>query len=326
MKKLVSLTLTLVMIVACLSGLALAAGTVPTDSAKPIAIVTTGATSVECKTVEEMIAAVDASGKSVVAIQQDFEWTDEVAIMFPYSCTIDFGGHTVTTCQSAKTNGFQIVASGSENNITTLQNGTLNCTRLGLKIQSGAGGFVVKNMVMLTTAECLSPDDDTYVGDSYVENSTLISKEWGALAFNADADFTKHTVHIKDTTMISLKGAGCVLLDVGRDSTIGGVVDLGTNVTMYTRSATYFKSAVTVTGEEVTKGAETVTYENTELGVKLDKLNKYATAAPAGEPEVPQSGTADTEVPTTGISVVGLGILAAISAAGAAFTLRKKED
>jgi len=326
MKKLVSLTLTLVMILACLSGLALAEGTVPADAAKPIAIVTTGTTTVECKTVEEMVAAVDASGKSVVAIQQDFAWTNAVPIDFPYACTIDFGGHTVTTSEDTSIDGIRIMAAGTENNVTTFKNGTLVAGRIGIRIRSGAGGMNVKDLTVICKNECLSPDDATYAGDSYVEDGLFISKEWGPLAFNVGDDCSKHTIHVKDSTLVSLAGAGVVVFDIGNSGCVAGTIDLGTGVVMYTRSASFASGVVPVTGEEVTKAPERATYENTELGIKLDKLNKYTTAPSPEEPEVPQGGVADSDVPTTGISVVGLGILAAISAAGAAFTLRKKED
>ena len=332
MKKLISLTLALIMIIACLSGLAVAADpTVPSEPGKPIAKATTGTKTTECKTVEEMLAAVDATGKSVITILQDFSYTDKKTMELPYSCTIDFDGHTVTGSKDEKTDAFTVAAVGTENNITTLKNGTLLFGRLGLRIWQG--GFTASNMVMYGTNECLSPDDPAFKGENLIENCVLVSKEWGAFAYNLGGDFSGQSTTIKDSDLVSLKPAGSVLLDFGNSNTMNGKIVLGTGVNMYgMKIFSYAHAGMKLEGEKATKATATQTFENTALEIKQEGMTVFATPASPVAPVVPETPatpatptTPEAPVPATGVSVVGLSILAAVSAAGA-FVARKKEN
>ena len=330
MKKLISLALALTLILACLGTLSFAADTtVPAEPGKPIAKVTTGTKTTECKTVEEMLAAVDATGKSVITILQDFSYTDKKTMELPYSCTIDFDGHTVTGSKDEKTDAFTVAAVGTENNITTLKNGTLLFGRRGLNVL--AGGFTASSMVIYgPVGEPISPDDTNFKGDSLIENCTLIAGDWGGMSFNNGGDHSNHHVTIKDSTLVTLNPGGCVLLDVDSKVTAGGKVTLGTGVKMYGCRIYSFASAmIKLDGETATKNAEPQTFEYPELNIKMANMTLFETA-PTPAPVVPETPATPTvpeaPVPTTGVSVVGLSILAAVSVAGAAFAARKKEN
>jgi len=322
MKKLISLFL----ILSCLATLALAA-TVPTEAGKPIVTVTTGSNSVQCNDVEVMLENVDASGKTVITVLQDFSYPD-AAIKLPYSCTIDFNGHTVTGCQDVKTNAFEVQAAGSENNITTLKNGTLLYGQRGLNVKGG--GFAVTDMLMYgPIGEPVSPMDTNFEGNSLIENSTLIARDWGGMSFNAAGDHSKHTVTIKDSTLLTLNAGGCVLIDVDSKVTAGGNIVLGTGVKMYGAKINSFASSLNkVTGETATKNPETQTFELPELNIKATGLTLFETApTPAPvvpetpvAPEAPATPVPEAPVPTTGVSVVALGVMAAVSLAGAVIT------
>ena len=333
MKKLISLTLALIMIIACLSGLAVAADpTVPSEPGKPIAKVTTGTKVVECNTVAEMVAAVDKTGNSVITILQDFSYDNtKGAITFPYSFTMDFNGHTMDVDKSAKVDSFIVNLAGTENKITTLKNGTLLFGRLGLRIWQG--GFTASNMVMYGTNECLSPDDPAFKGENLIENCVLVSKEWGAFAYNLGGDFSGQSTTIKDSDLVSLKPAGSVLLDFGNSNTMNGKIVLGTGVNMYgMKIFSYAHAGMKLEGEKATKATATQTFENTALEIKQEGMTVFATPASPVAPVVPETPatpatptTPEAPVPATGVSVVGLSILAAVSAAGA-FVARKKEN
>ena len=127
MKKLLSLTLALVMIVTCLAGLA---------SAATIATIETNGKTVEAATVEDIIAAIDASGKSVVTLKADVTYDKQAS--FPYSCTIDMAGHTWT---AEKSNAFAIAAVGTENEIATLKNGIVLHKVVGFFLHLLVDGF-----------------------------------------------------------------------------------------------------------------------------------------------------------------------------------------
>lgn len=320
MKKFASLLLALALVITCLSSLAFAAD--------PIATVTTGDKTVEVTTIPDLTKAISPSGLSVVTFLKDIEYNDS-SIDLPYSCTVDLGGHTIKT-NPAKHNGFTINGVGEENKVTTIKNGTLVYNYYGVRVN--AGGIVLSDMIMHGLfAECVTlyvtaPD---FNDNNLIENCVLLCDEWGSICWNEkDTDYSKTKITIRDTDLISRHPSGVALIDVGQGDCVGGTVELGTGVNFYafmTRS--YVGSSVKLTGEAVTLVEEkTATVEIPELGLKIEKLNKWSTPATPipVEPEVPATpAVPEAPVPTTGVSVTALGIMAVVSLAGAAVASKK---
>lgn len=320
MKKLISLVLALILTVTCLSTLSFAAD--------PIAKIVTGDKTVEVATVPEITAAIDKSGNSVVTFLQDVEYLDGPVIL-PYSCTVDLGGYTLTTNPTMH-NGFDINGVGTENKITTIKNGTVIYNYHGVRVNDG--GIVLSNLTMHGLfAECVtlyiySPD---FNDANLIENCTLVCDEWGSFAFNEkDGDYSKVKVTVRDSNLISRKPSGVPLLDVGSGDCISGTVELGTGVNFYAyMTRTYSGEKVKLTGETVTMVEEkTASIEIPELNMKIEKLNKWSTPAtpvPVAPvvPEVP--AVPEAPVPTTGVSVMALGVMAAVSLAGAAIAKKR---
>ena len=90
MKKVISLLLLLCMAVG-MFGCAKAQKIDP----NAIAGVTLGGETKYVLTVEELVNAIDPSGNSVVTLLKDVETKETIKL--PYSCTIDFAGHTIAT-------------------------------------------------------------------------------------------------------------------------------------------------------------------------------------------------------------------------------------
>ena len=90
MKKVVSLLLLLCMAVGMFG-----CGKAQKIDPNAIAGVTLGGETKYVLTVEELVNAIDPSGNSVVTLLKDVETKDTIKL--PYSCTIDFAGHTIAT-------------------------------------------------------------------------------------------------------------------------------------------------------------------------------------------------------------------------------------
>jgi len=323
MKKLLSLTLALVMIVTCLAGLA---------SAATIATIETNGKTVEAATVEDIIAAIDASGKSVVTLKADVTYDKQAS--FPYSCTIDMAGHTWT---AEKSNAFAIAAVGTENEIATLKNGIVLHKVVGVRVN--AGGLVVSNMIMRGTggaSVCFYDATGKYNDVNLIENCTLVSDIYGTVGYNGkDTDFSKCNFTIKDTTMVCPKEAGSFNFIKQGASTMGNVT-LGTGVTIYSyKPDSYAVAGYTFSGETLTAETALAAIEVPTWNLKFAGMSKWATpATPApvvpetpatpAVPEAPATPSAPStpapSVPATGVSVVALGVMAVVSLAGAVIT------
>ena len=228
-----------------------------TDDPKPespfVAIVTTGDKVVEAVTLDEMIAAVDASGNSVVTLQKDI--TTDSAIMLPYCCTFDFNGFTVQTDPS-KGNGIHIQAVGTENKMSTFKNGTLIHYDAGLRLTSG--GFVVDNMTILSNQGAPICLMDTEAGtENVIRNSFLASKAWGCFSFNnKNKDFSSVRVTVESSKLVSYKKNqdSTSVVFVKQAGAIAGELVFGKDVELYSYNGAYANAEYTrISGQKPAK-------------------------------------------------------------------------
>ena len=333
----------------------------PTTPAAPaadaIATVVTGDKTVEVKTVEELVAAIDATGKSVVTLLKDITTEISGGIKVPYSFTIDLNGKTIAT-NPASGNCITVEAAGTENNVTTVKNGTLKFFEVGVRVNQG--DVVVENMTLLSDNGAPTAMYDSE-GTFTIKDSFVANDNWLVFSFNKkETDFSKATLYIENTTMVAYKVSEKGQAVIGRNnSTITpGAIVFGKGVEMYSYYNTAvdypFSSSVftNITGEPVTKAEGTY---NVEVdGKTVEGLFKWTTpveapaqpetpatpavpetpaqpetpATPAvpetpatpAVPEVPTTNVPDVEVPKTGASVIALGVMAVISMAGAVVT------
>ena len=334
MKKLVSLTLALVMIVTCLAGISFAAD--------PIAKVETNGKVVEVATMEELLAAIDESGKSVVTLLKDV--STDAANTVPYTCTLDLNGHKLSTTAS---NAWIINAAGTEYAVSTIKNGTIDGAMSA--IQWRAGGLIVDGCTLIgrgsTAIQILNhadadPNAAAHKDINIIKNSTLQSTAWHVLSFNSkEKDFTAVNLTLENSTFVA--HTKNYLISSQSGATFGSI-NFGKGVEFYTQGTAYKAKGLTQeTGEAVTQAAGV--HSVTVNGVTLDGLNKFvtpeyvapvvpetpatpavpetpATPAQPATPSVPTTGTPDVTVPATGVSVVALGVMAMVSLAGAVIT------
>ena len=237
-----------------------------------IATVKNGQITTYATTVAEMTAAIASSGNSVVTIHEDINY--EGTITLPYSCTLDFGGHTVTTKQDGG-NGIQISAIGSKNATTTIKNGTLLHYEVGLRVNAGA--IVVENMTIRSKSGApvgLYETSADYKDINRISNSTLSSGKFGAIVFNKkDTDFSATGISVDNSVLIAEKADGAYTLNK-QSGTTGGTMTLGSNVDLYTYHSSYVSSTITMAGLDVTK----TTGASVEVcGTTFTGMNKWST-------------------------------------------------
>ena len=233
---------------------------VPADA---IAAVVTGEQTVYVKSVKELEEAVDATGNSTVTLLQDISHNKTVTL--PYACTMDFGGHTLTTNPEMGI-GLKVVDAGSENAVTTLKNGVLRAYSDG--IRSEAGGISVENMqiycVLGTCVNYYVPAGDAQT--NRITGSTLVSEEYACVAFGKnDADYSKSGLTIADTVLIAAKQDGQQVFVRSTGETACARVVLGDGVGIYTYSAQVAGTDMLFTGsglcrEETDVSADGKTY------------------------------------------------------------------
>ena len=283
MKTLISLTLPLIMLVTCLAGISFAAD--------PVATIVTGSKVVEAADLSEVLAAIDPSGNSIVTLKADL--SNGAQIVFPYSCTIDLNGHKISTTAV---------------------------------IVQGRGSVAV----------AIYETDTQYNDANFITGCTIISTIWGAFGFNHQTEIqTGVKCYIENSKLISSKEAGSELFSAKMGD---GTVILGKGVEMYSYKPDGWQGKKTLfEGETVKAEFALGTVEIPELNTKLAGLSYWHTpeyvaaeapAAPAqpevpaapAVPEVPTTTTPDVTAPTTGVSVVALGVMAMVSLAGAVIT------
>ena len=243
--------------------------------ATAIATVTNGDKTVAVETLDEMLSAIASDGKSEIKLYKDI--TGSGAIRLPYSCTIDFDGHTLDN-SAGKGNGLEILAAGSENAVTTLKNGTLIHWVLGVRVNDG--GIVVDNMEIRGLSGCpvgiYSTEDHKAVNK--ITNSTLSSAAYGCVTFGlADTDFTATGITIDNSVLISQKTAGQHVFVRNNAGTQAGTITLGENVDIYTyASAT---APYKLAGKALNQAPDAATV--TVAGTQYTGLNHFTTNAVA---------------------------------------------
>ena len=217
----------------------------PAVDPNAIASVTNGAQTEYVTAISEMTAAVAADGNTQITLLKDITASD--AITFPYSCTIDLNGHTISTLPSTG-NCLQITAAGTQNKTTTVKNGTMLYYQVGLRVAQGA--FIIDNMTMHGTVGTAIAIRDTadYASINRISNSTLTSGGWGCVAFHVStSDFSNTGYSIDNSTLISyVQPASNTLTKSG--SAVPGSVTLGENVNLYTYAASFTASGYVVKG------------------------------------------------------------------------------
>jgi len=228
MKKWICLLLALVMTfgtVGCVNTQEPAAG--PNDIAK----VVTGGKTQFVQTVEDLVKAVDPSGNTVITVLKDISY--EKSVELPYSCTLDLGGHTVST-NPKKGIGMSVAAAGSENPVMTLKNGTLRSYADGIRVKSGA--VVISGVTMYTQyGNCVALYDTNaaYLEVNRIENSTLASAAYGCLTFSeTEGDFSKTGITVTGTQLIAYDADGAMVFTKNGNA-VAGLVDLGAGTTVY---------------------------------------------------------------------------------------------
>jgi len=277
MKKLISLTLALVMLCTCLSGLVFAAD--------PIAKVTTNDQTTDCMTMEEVVSLIDPSGKSVVTFLTDV--TAEKGYTYPYSCTIDLNGHTYST---SKGNAFSIKAVGTENTTTFIKNGVAKGQVMGIRCDDG--GLNLENlMVSAQTAPAVGINTlkEQYNADNRISGCTLVSFGWVSFSFNKIDNDNKGvpqpnvSCYIENSKIISMRDAGSEPLYSRTDS--NNVVTLGKDVEMYSYKPDACNHRnVVLAGEKVKAEFSLKKIEIPELDLKAAGLSYWHTHEVA-EPE-----------------------------------------
>ena len=344
MKKLLSLTLVLVMIVTCLAGISFAAD--------PIAEVTNGTKVTQVTDVTELAdaALITPDGKAVIKFLQDVTTTGRINL--PNPCTVDLNGKTITIQKEDGTlagNGLQFVEQKEATNLTsTVKNGTLNCGVVGVRVSKGAGGVIIDNMIIRTTG---GTGLGVYHADknntNIIRNTTIFSDIWaGVVFYNEDHQAAGTKVTIENTTIVCPKPAGANAFDkndlIKDDNITGnaGIVELGFDVKIYGTKDVFALTNATapiMTGKEAVLKVSDKSASFKLGDLSASGLNVWETeaapapvapvtpAAPAtpstpATPSVPTTGTPDVSLPTTGVSVVALGVMAMVSLAGAVIT------
>ena len=193
---------------------------VPETTIDPTAIasVTTGENTVWIHEAAEIIDAIDASGNSVVTFYQDISYNKAMEI--PYSCTVDFGGFTLTT-NPQQGLGIQVREAGAENQTTTLKNGQIVSYSDSVRVKAGA--LVMSNMQVETAfGNCVAlyDTDAAYKDLNRIENSTLYCADGTCLSYSENsADYSATAMTLLNVDCISsAEGGSQVLTKMGNDT------------------------------------------------------------------------------------------------------------
>ena len=239
-----------------------------------IATVVNGQLTQYATTQEELESLVSPTGNSLVTLYADIETQN--ALVMPYTCTIDMNGHSLWVDPvNTQKNGIWIEASGSQNKVTTVMNGSITAYQVGIRMDGGP--VVVKNMdIHCTTGTTIALMDTTaYDRSCTVIGCTLASGSYSQVAFNYKAeDFSNTKVYIVDSTLVSYKNPGTQNFSK-QTNTIPGTITLGENVTLYTYASSYAASGITVDGKALTKTTDQTV---TAAGQTFTGMNKWQTA------------------------------------------------
>ena len=220
-------------ITALLLALGLVAGlTACGEKADPNAIakVVTGDSTRYVQTVEEMTAAMDSKGNTVITLLKDISYPD--TLMLPYTCTIDFDGYTFSS-NPERGVGIIVSKAGTENPALKLCNGTLKSYADGVRVKEGA--LILSGMELYTVfGNCVALYDteEAYEDINRIENCTLVSESFGCLSYNeGDTDFSKTGITIENTRLVAANREGEKIFN--KFSAASGRVVLGEGVELY---------------------------------------------------------------------------------------------
>lgn len=220
---------------------------------------------------DDLIAAVSADGNSVITLQADL--TNNAAISLPFTCTLDCNGFSIAT-PPTRNNGINILKAGTDNKVFTIKNGTLTHYEIG--VRSGEGAVVISNMTIVSNggAPVGLYDTTDYSAINKIENSTLVSKNWGCIVFNGSkADMSNTGITIENSTLVASKSGGHALFIINQAS-LPGKITLGANVNMYSYG-TALTSKVEVAGVDPVQMQDTASV--TVLDVTYSGLNHWTT-------------------------------------------------
>jgi len=353
MKKLVSLTLALVLIITCLSGIVFAAD--------PIAKVVTGDKTVEVTTVDQLAAAIDTKGTSAVTLLKDVTITATMRIP---TCKFDLNGHTVTGKDAAGAwiHPIYFDVAKTDDAATNLVSEITNGTIIGMNtVSCNVGALHASKLTLVANGghgfqltQVSSKENSLNKGkwnDSNIIEDCVAYVDRCALAYNnSGGDFSAVKFLIKNSTFVTKtenskdKLLGCAVKE--GLTTVPGTYELGENVNFYHPESTPVvrdNPTPTITGKELKK--QDGTHAATVLDTKYEGLVLSTTTVPAPAqpetpavpttpaqpetpaapstpaqpttPSVPTTTVPDVEVPKTGASVVALGVMALVSLAGA---------
>lgn len=184
---------------------------------------------------EEMLEAIQESGKTVITLQQDI--SHNKSIEMPYSCTIDLAGFAIST-NPQQGLGLQVRAAGTENRVTTLRNGKIASYADSLRVKAGA--VVLENMQLHTAyGSCVALYDPTAGNASRIADTTLVSVAGAAVAFNEpDVDYSDSTLTLENSTLICPKAEGAQILTASGSTTVSPVINLSSGVKLYSYAGT----------------------------------------------------------------------------------------
>lgn len=236
-----------------------------------IANVVTGGSTKTVKTVDELVKLIDSSGNTVVTLLNDF--SSETAITLPYSCTIDFAGHTITITSEGDA-GLSVINAGKQNGITTLKNGVLRSFDDSIKIMQGA---VVISDLKVYTADgyCVSLYDTNkaYLNVNRIEKSTLAAATRGCLSYDASgADYSGTGITITNTELIAHNKSGAKVFNKSGDKTEIGPITLGDGTNVYSYANVVASDDMCFIGSDM---AKTKGVKLTVDGASVTGINKW---------------------------------------------------
>jgi len=195
---------------------------------------------------EEMLDLINEDGNSVVTLQSDL-YVD-YSLDVKYSSTWDLNGHTIEGNPTVGY-GLNILAAGTENQLTTVMNGTIDT--YSICVRAVGGGVAVKDAKLYSNVSaCVGIYDPTTAGsvENLIQDSELYCANWGVLSFNEkNTDFSAVTVTFQRSKLVSYKSGGTALF-VMQGGCTTGTVSLGYDVDLYTYSSA-ISEVVGVDGE-----------------------------------------------------------------------------
>ena len=222
-------------------------------------IVTDGKTQY-AMTMEEMVKAVDASGNTQITLLKDVEIQE--AIKLPFSCTIDFAGHTIAT-DPKKGIGLIVEEAGSENGTTTVKNGVLNTYSECIRVKKGA--VVIEGMEMNAAyGTCVTIADNQALVNR-IDNSKLTSAKLNCVSWvTAEMDYSDCVLTITGSELIACDPEGSVVFHKNSNA-VTGLIELGKGTSAYSFSNQVASKNMLFNGSgmakkitDVTVGAETI--------------------------------------------------------------------